>query len=617
LETDVLENVSEDYDAAYKVIDEAAASGSYHMIVGTSFGYQFPMFDMADLYPNMRFLHVSGFLGGKPNFSTVFGKIFQARFLSGMAAGLMTRTAELGFVAAFRVPEVYRGVNAFFLGVRSVRPDAVLHLHWSNTWFDPDLEKYTAETLLDNHYVDVMAHFQDSQEPQLAAAHRGAYSVGYHSDMGRFIGKLVLASARWDWTIAYDHFISQVLDDAWIGNEAWWGSLADGAADIGLLSAIIPQDKRDVVLEWRQRLIDGEVDVFCGERSRPWVVNASSAPIDESECLGNGALLGDMWSLHPDINDLGDISIPLVRVDISEGVRIAMQVLAGIALLVCVLFLVLTAVYREKRVIRFSSPVFLALSLIGAMMMLTSVYPLSTAPPTQDTCIWAPWLLALGFSVFIGGLLAKNWRIYRVFSGAGSLRVTKISNTQLIPFVVACCASNVLLLILFTTISMPDAEVNRSDPDLDAYEFRVKCAYDDAANVLIWCLIGWNSFLLVVAVVLTFQLRNTHRSFNESRHLAMAIYVFTFCLAVLVPVIVIIDDDPEAQYVVATLGIILSTLLAVLSIFGPKFYVIARRGDFKSDSSFTGTSGTNNGSILLSTASSPRSQRRTMATDSQ
>ena len=130
-----------------------------------------PTINVAAEFPDTTFVHISGYKTAD-NVSTVFGGIEEARYLSGMVAGSMTESNILGYVAAFPIPEVIRGINAFAEGARAVNPDAEVRVVWTNTWFGPPQEKEAAEALLDQG-ADVITQHQDTTEPQKAAADRG------------------------------------------------------------------------------------------------------------------------------------------------------------------------------------------------------------------------------------------------------------------------------------------------------------------------------------------------------------------------------------------------------------------------------------------------------------
>ena len=113
-----------------------------------------------------------------------FGRIDQARYLTGVAAGMMTEANSLGYVAAFPISEVVRGINAFTLGAASVNPDVTTQVRWTNSWFDPQTEREAANALIDEG-VDVMAQHQDSSAAVQAAHETDIWATGYDAPGGQ------------------------------------------------------------------------------------------------------------------------------------------------------------------------------------------------------------------------------------------------------------------------------------------------------------------------------------------------------------------------------------------------------------------------------------------------
>jgi basic membrane protein A len=259
VETAYIENVPEGPDAE-RVIRDFAQKG-YDLIITTSFGFMDPTITVAREFPDKWFVHISGYKTA-PNVSTVFGGIEEARYLSGLVAGAMTESNILGYVAAFPIPEVVRGINAFAQGVREVNPDAEVRVVWTNTWFDPVKEKEAAEALLDQG-SDIIAQHQDTTEPQKAAKDRGALSIGYDSDMSQFVGDTVLTSPIWNWGPKYVEIARQIMAGTY-KSEAFYGHLKDGTFDLAVLSPRVPAEIQKLVEQRRQELIDGKFNIFCG-----------------------------------------------------------------------------------------------------------------------------------------------------------------------------------------------------------------------------------------------------------------------------------------------------------------------------------------------------------------
>lgn len=157
--TSYVEAVKEGPDSE-RVMTNMARKG-YGLIFATSFGYMDSMLKVAKKYPNTVFMHCSGFKTAK-NMGNYFGRMYQARYLTGIVAGGMTKSNIIGYVAAFPIPEVIRGINAFTLGVKSINPKASVRVVWTKTWYDPATEKEAAKSLLDVG-ADVITQHQDSR----------------------------------------------------------------------------------------------------------------------------------------------------------------------------------------------------------------------------------------------------------------------------------------------------------------------------------------------------------------------------------------------------------------------------------------------------------------------
>jgi basic membrane protein A len=220
-----------------------------------------PTLAVAQRHPEAVFMHCSGFKTA-PNMGTYFGRMYQARYLSGLVAGKMTRSNIIGYVAAHPIPEVIRGIDAFTLGVRAANPAARVHVVWTNTWYDPPKEREAAESLLDIN-ADVIAQHQDTPGPQQAAEKRGRYSVGYNSDMRAFAPKAHLTAPIWHWEKIYTEIVKQVTQGTWTSAQLWPG-LDSGVVDLAPFNLAVPAEVRKLVEEKKAEIIAKHWDVFTG-----------------------------------------------------------------------------------------------------------------------------------------------------------------------------------------------------------------------------------------------------------------------------------------------------------------------------------------------------------------
>jgi len=283
----VVENVPESADAE-RIIEELAQN--HDIIFTTSFGYMDQTLAVAQRYPEVKFHHVSGYKT-HDNMTNYFGKNYEASYLAGIAAGKMTKKNVIGYVGAFPIPEVIYNINAFKLGIESVNPDAVVHVVWSNTWYDPTVERQAAISLLDLG-ADVLLAYQDSPATIQAAAERGALAGGNGSDMTRFAPEAYLTNPTWHWGPYYAKVVQDWIDGTWT-NEPYVGSMKDGMVGLAPLGPSIPDDVKQLVESAKQQIINGEIDIFKG----PLVDQNGNVRVEEGKVLTHDEVLQMNWFL--------------------------------------------------------------------------------------------------------------------------------------------------------------------------------------------------------------------------------------------------------------------------------------------------------------------------------
>ena len=188
--------------------------------------------------------------------------MYEPRFLSGLVAGLKTESNKIGYVAAFEIPEVVRGINAFALGVAAVNPDAEVDVRWTHTWYDPAKEKEAAKALLDTG-CDVIAQHQDTAGPQQAAEENGAFAIGYNVISEEKAPGAYMTAPIWNWGIYYEDQITKIMNNEWTP-ENYWEGMNDGIVVLAPLTANAPEGAAKVVEEYQAKIMDGSFNVFGG-----------------------------------------------------------------------------------------------------------------------------------------------------------------------------------------------------------------------------------------------------------------------------------------------------------------------------------------------------------------
>jgi basic membrane protein A and related proteins len=280
-----VENVPESADAE-RIITELAQKSD--IVFATSFGYMDYTVNVAKKFPKVKFFHCSGYKTSD-NMSTYFGKNYQASYLSGIAAGKMTKKNVIGYVGAFPIPEVIYNINAFALGAQSVNKDVKVNVVWSNTWFDPTTEKQAAISLLDKG-ADVLIAYQDSPATLQAAAERNLYAGGNNSDMTRFAPDAFMTNPVWNWGPYYVKAVKSVIDGTF-KSEQFSGDMKDGTVALAPFGNKVPEDVKKLVTDKQKEIVDGTFEVFTG----PITDQSGAVKVAEGKKLTLEEVLGMDW----------------------------------------------------------------------------------------------------------------------------------------------------------------------------------------------------------------------------------------------------------------------------------------------------------------------------------
>ena len=277
-----------DKEATRKAIKECIDEGC-NIIFSTSWGYMETTAQMAEEYPDVYFSHGTGYMSNGKNFNNYFGRIYQPRYLSGIVAGMNTKTNKIGYVAAMgsENSEVTGGIDAFALGVYSVNPSAQIYVKVTNSWYDPAAEKAAASMLL-NMNCDVIAQHCDTTYPQLLAQQKNVYSIGYNSDMSKDAPDACLCSVIWNWSAYYTAAVQSVIDGTWDGSN-YYGGMNENIVGITQLADFCKSGTQQKVDEAKKDIISGKLGIFDGviETNTGTTVGESGKTLKDSDITGN------------------------------------------------------------------------------------------------------------------------------------------------------------------------------------------------------------------------------------------------------------------------------------------------------------------------------------------
>lgn len=299
--TSYLESVPEGADAL-RVIRDFAQKGN-DVIFTTSFGYMDATEQAAEEFPDTVFIHISGYKKNDTNFDNLFGRMYQMKYLAGMAAAMKSETGKIGYVAPYPIPEVIRHINAATMGARSVNPDAEVQVIWINTWFDPPVEREAAETLLADGN-DVIITGADTPGPVQAASEAGKWGMAYDSDNAcDNAGDGCIGVPHWNWGPYYAEIIGAVRDGTFKPTAAWPGA-ESGIVNFKYGPAATDEIKSALDAK-KQEIIDGTFNPYAG----PIKAQSGCVAVADGESLSDGELLSINWFVEGVIGEIPD-SVP-------------------------------------------------------------------------------------------------------------------------------------------------------------------------------------------------------------------------------------------------------------------------------------------------------------------
>ena len=260
-------------EECYNAAKEFAESGCKG-IFADSFGHEEYILRAAKEYPKIQFAHATGTLAHTEkldNFHNVFAKIYEARYVTGIAAGMklneMIKNNEIkeseaiiGYVGAFPYAEVISGFTAFYLGAKSVCNSATMKVRYTNSWYDEQLEKETAEKLIDDDKCKIISQHADSQGAPNVCESKGVPNVYYNGENTQ-LTKSYLISQKINYKPFFKIFVENTQSGTKIDND-YTGTLNDGSVIIYKASSIAAEGTQEAVDQAINDLKSGKIKVF-------------------------------------------------------------------------------------------------------------------------------------------------------------------------------------------------------------------------------------------------------------------------------------------------------------------------------------------------------------------
>lgn len=249
-----------DYERVMREYCEAGQK----LILGEVFGVEDAARAVAKDYPDVAFLMGSSFKpdAAVPNFSVFDNYIQDASYLSGLVAGAMTKSKNIGMVGGYPIPEVNRLMNAFMAGVKEVAPDTKFQVAFIGSWFDPPKAKETAFAQIDGG-ADLL--YAERFGVSDAAKEKKILAIGNVIDTQADYPDTVVASALWHFESTLDKAIAEVKAGTFKADDyGVYSFMKNGGcslAPLGTFDSKVPDDIKAKVAEKEKMIKDGSFTV--------------------------------------------------------------------------------------------------------------------------------------------------------------------------------------------------------------------------------------------------------------------------------------------------------------------------------------------------------------------
>ena len=261
-------------EVCYDTAAELAEDG-YNIIFADSFGHEDFMIKAAKEFPEVEFCHATGTKAHTENianFHNAFASIYEGRFLAGVAAGMKLKqlqdegklkgeTPLMGYVGAYPYEEVKSGYTSFFLGAKSIVPDVQMKVIFTQSWYNEELEKTAAKSLIAAN-CDLISQHADSWGAPTACEEAGIPNVSYNMATVEHCPNTYIAASRINWVPYFEYIIGQRIAGEPIDTD-WTGNIETGSVElISVNEQAAAPGTVEKVEEIKQKLLNGEVKVF-------------------------------------------------------------------------------------------------------------------------------------------------------------------------------------------------------------------------------------------------------------------------------------------------------------------------------------------------------------------
>ncbi|KAM9998285.1 hypothetical protein ACTFIY_007934 [Dictyostelium cf. discoideum] len=511
-----------------------------------------------------------------------------ANYISGYFAALFSKTGKIGFVSPGQAANNNDSfVYAFWIGARQVNPDIKFYYYNIGNYLDVDKTVAATNDLLDMG-CDVVGNTLDDFSTGDASIARGFPAIGTNGFPQRHVyGENVIYSYSYNWTKFFLP-IAESVKSGNTNNSQWYADFNFDEnknffhLDYGFEVNQSVLDKMNTEIDYLKSTDRMIHPYYCNDLIPKYAkennlklanVSDISLPIG---CVTHQTFL-TINKPFPGMTFLGNYKIKLVEVEFSQSIQYGFSITTGALIAITIIMMLGIVKYKSTPSIRSASPIFLNFILAGGIIVYIGII-VWVGPASNHQCNARLWLVTLGFSTLIGSLVVKNFRIWLIFDNP-ELKSISITNYQLFPWVGACLVINIILMSILTSVGdLREIDAQGID-SLGKYEFMKVCKMNSSGASTLYTILAYFAALLLVGVFVSWKIRIVDiQEFNESKAIANTLYAISFCLFVIVPLMISPQDKQSETIVLCTAGLFITTA-ALLIIFTPKFWRVFTLGD--------------------------------------
>lgn len=505
--------------------------------------------------------------------------MYQARYLHGKLCAQATKSRMVGFVTSYPFSNTVlsQNLNAFILGVKSYDPGISVVVGVTGSFLNPVAERKAAEILLDAN-VDCIAQQQNGLTVNMVADEAKIWSMGYVTDARVFSGsERVISSVQLDWGHSVLNITRSLINGTWIPNLYLEQGYASGTVGLSGYSTLMPTEWRTVIDETILLFENESLNVFCTPNfsdpryfSNPAHIYSPSPNVTCLNPLGVSRMLGIMaeTQILVDFTTRSPYNILVMRWTM-PGV-IVLVVFLGLVILAAIGSMVDVIVQRKTPIYRASSPLFCILILTG--ILICAIAPLFMIGERSKCSCMAPWwLLGVGHALIFSCLMAKNWRIWRIFN-SGHFKVVAIMDTQLLfRWVGGIVSLEIIILTLWTIFDpqLPQVVVN---PELKYDEKQQMCFSKSGKSIGLSTHLAYSIAVLIPLTFLSYLTRAAREEYRESRAIAMTVLTSVIVHLVAIGVLIAMPSDFQIYFYIFTFGVLLLLVVIEITFFLPKVW---------------------------------------------